>query len=68
MANDKTRKFSSLIVDDPIAIIENGNSITIDAENRVLNLDIPQQEIGVCLAKYAKLVCSASEGAITNKF
>jgi len=70
-------------VGGPIAIIENGDSITIDAENRVLNLNIPQQEIderlakwkapapketrGV-LAKYARLVGSASEGAVTDKF
>jgi len=70
-------------VGGPIAIIENGDSITIDAENRVLNLNIPQQEIDArlakwtapaprvtrgVLAKYAKLVCSASEGAVTDKF
>ncbi|HEB81353.1 MAG TPA: dihydroxy-acid dehydratase [Gammaproteobacteria bacterium] len=70
-------------VGGPIAIIENGDSITIDAENRTLNLNIPQEEIderlsrwtapapkenrGV-LAKYARLVCSASEGAVTDKF
>jgi dihydroxy-acid dehydratase len=67
----------------PIAIIEDGDGITIDAENRTLNLNISQQEIdkrlakwtapaaketrGV-LAKYARQVCSASEGAVTDKF
>jgi dihydroxy-acid dehydratase len=70
-------------VGGPIAIIENGDKITIDAENRVLNLDIPQQEIDArlakwkapapketrgVLAKYARLVSSASEGAVTDKF
>ena len=70
-------------VGGPIAIIENGDKITIDAENRVLNLDIPQQEIDArlakwkapapketrgILAKYARLVSSASEGAVTDKF
>jgi dihydroxy-acid dehydratase len=70
-------------VGGPIAIIENGDSITIDAENRVLNLNIEQQEIDArlakwtapapkvtrgVLAKYAKQVCSASEGAVTDKF
>jgi dihydroxy-acid dehydratase len=70
-------------VGGPIAIIENGDKITIDTENRLLNLDIPQSEIderlarwkapapketrGV-LAKYARLVSSASEGAVTDKF
>ena len=66
-----------------IAIIENGDGITIDAENRVLNLNIPQSEIDArlakwktpeiketrgTLAKYARLVSSASEGAVTDKF
>jgi dihydroxy-acid dehydratase len=70
-------------VGGPIAIIEDGDGITIDAENRVLNLNIPQQEIENrlnkwkapaaketrgTLAKYARLVSSASEGAVTDKF
>ncbi|HHO59379.1 MAG TPA: dihydroxy-acid dehydratase [Thiotrichales bacterium] len=70
-------------VGGPIAIIETGDSVTIDAEKRILNLNIPQQEIDArlakwtppaaketrgVLAKYAKLVCSASEGAVTDKF
>ena len=64
-----------------LAIIENGDTITIDAENRELKLHLEDQEInrrleqwqqpaprytrGV-LAKYAKLVSSASEGAVTD--
>jgi dihydroxy-acid dehydratase len=70
-------------VGGPIAIIEDGDSITIDTEKRVLNLNIPQQEIDArlskwqapaakenrgVLAKYARQVCSASEGAVTDKF
>ena len=67
----------------PLAIIKNGDSITIDAKKRTLNLDIPASEIkkrlkqwkkpkprytkGV-LAKYALTVTSASEGAVTDKF
>lgn len=67
----------------PIAIIEDGDTITIDAENNEINLGISDAEIqkrlsawtapepnvqrGV-LAKYAKTVGSASEGAITDKF
>lgn len=70
-------------VGGPIAIIKDGDPITINAEERTLSLDIPQQEIdsrlaswkkpspresrGV-LAKYAHQVCSASEGAVTDKF
>lgn len=71
------------IVGGPIAIIEDGDSITIDAENNEINLGISDKEIqqrlsawtapkpnvtrGV-LAKYAKTVGSASEGAMTDKF
>jgi dihydroxy-acid dehydratase len=70
-------------VGGPIAIIVDGDGITIDAENRQITLNLPQDEIekrlakwkapepgenrGV-LAKYARLVCSASEGAVTDKF
>lgn len=68
-------------VGGPLAIVQDGDSITIDAGNRQLSLDISDQEIanrlaswkkpapaytrGV-LAKYAKLVNSASEGAVTD--
>ncbi|MGM0541742.1 MAG: dihydroxy-acid dehydratase [Pseudomonadota bacterium] len=66
----------------PIALVENGDRITIDAETREISLDIsdaalaerrkswkqpaPHYARGV-LAKYAKLVSSASEGAVTDK-
>ena len=71
------------MVGGPIAIIENGDTITIDADSNEINLEISDEEIqkrlsawkapepnvkrGV-LAKYAKTVGSASEGAITDKF
>ena len=70
-------------VGGPIAVIEDGDGITIDAESRTLNLNISQDEIDArlakwttpaaketrgILAKYAKLVSSASEGAVTDKF
>ncbi len=64
-----------------IALVEEGDPITIDAERRILQLDVPDKEIarrraawkapapkytaGV-LFKYAKLVSSASEGAVTD--
>jgi dihydroxy-acid dehydratase len=64
-----------------IGLLENNDPITIDAENNLLTLDLPDEEIeqrkstwkqpepiekrGV-LAKYAKLVSSASLGAITD--
>jgi dihydroxy-acid dehydratase len=68
-------------VGGPIAVIENGDTIIIDAEKRQITLDIKDKELkarlkdwkqpkprytrGV-LAKYAKLVSSASEGAVTD--
>ena len=66
-----------------IGLVKNGDPITIDAKNNQLTLDLPKEEIeqrksswnkpkpkekrGV-LAKYAKLVSSASQGAITDGF
>lgn len=65
----------------PIALIKNGDKITIDAEKRQVNVDLSESELkrraknwkppkarykrGV-LAKYARLVSSASEGAVTD--
>ena len=65
----------------PLALIKNGDPITIDAEKRQLNLDISPAELkkrkrawkpmkprytrGV-LAKYASAVTSASLGAVTD--
>jgi dihydroxy-acid dehydratase len=64
-----------------IALVQNGDSITIDADKKLLTVNIPDAELearkgkwkhpplrverGV-LAKYAKLVKSASEGAVTG--
>jgi len=66
----------------PIALVENGDAITIDAETREISVAVsdavlaerrarwtqpaPLYTRGV-LAKYAKLVSSASEGAVTDK-
>jgi dihydroxy-acid dehydratase len=65
----------------PIAIVAEGDPITVDAERGVLDLDIPAAEIARRLAewkprepryktgvfaKYCKLVSSASEGAVTS--
>ncbi|HYA21270.1 MAG TPA: dihydroxy-acid dehydratase [Burkholderiales bacterium] len=68
-------------VGGPIALVQEGDSITIDAVKRVLQLDVPDAELarrkaawrqpkprftrGV-MAKYAKLVSSASLGAVTD--
>ena len=68
-------------VGGPIALVKNGDSITIDAEKRELTLEVPSAELkqrkkawkkpaprytrGV-LAKYAAHVTSASLGAVTD--
>ncbi|HKW30011.1 MAG TPA: dihydroxy-acid dehydratase, partial [Verrucomicrobiae bacterium] len=68
-------------VGGPIALVKNGDSITVDAEQRQINLDISATELkkrkqawkrpaprytrGV-LAKYAAHVTSASLGAVTD--
>ncbi len=65
----------------PISLIEDGDIVTIDVDRRALDLDVdaaildqrrvawrapePRYKAGV-LAKYAALVSSASEGAVTN--
>ncbi|WP_028622614.1 dihydroxy-acid dehydratase [Pseudomonas sp. Ant30-3] len=67
----------------PIALIEDGDRITIDAETRQITVQVSDAELaerktrwvrpesqykrGV-LAKYAKTVSSASEGAVTDKY
>src|SRR5205809_691003 len=64
-----------------LALVEEGDAITIDAERRLLQLDVPDELLarrrgrwqppvpkytsGV-LAKYAKLVSSARRGAVTD--
>jgi dihydroxy-acid dehydratase len=68
-------------VGGPIALVEEGDTITIDADRRLLQLEVAESEIerrraawtapepryrsGV-LAKYAKLVSSAASGAVTD--
>jgi len=67
----------------PIALVEDGDRIVIDAETRQITVDVSDTELaerktrwvrpesrykrGV-LAKYAKTVSSASEGAVTDKY
>ncbi|KAI4673097.1 uncharacterized protein J4E78_001603 [Alternaria triticimaculans] len=70
-------------VGGPIAVVQNGDMITIDAEKNRIDMDVEQEEIdrrlkewvapsmpvtrGV-LAKYARLVGDASHGAMTDLF
>jgi len=65
----------------PIALVKEGDSITIDAHRRLIQMNVPAKEIaqrrkkwkqpkprytrGV-LAKYIKLVSTASKGAVTD--
>jgi dihydroxy-acid dehydratase len=65
----------------PIAAVREGDTITIDVENRRMDVELSDAEIAArieaypipepthttgVLAKYAKLVSSAAEGAITR--
>lgn len=70
-------------VGGPIGIVRDGDEITIDAVSNEINLNIsaaeyesrmrayspppPRENRGI-LAKYARTVSSASEGAVTDKF
>jgi dihydroxy-acid dehydratase len=69
-------------VGGPIALVEDGDRITIDAVKRLITLDIGPDELEQrhrrwsprtgralhgALLKYARLVGSASEGAVTTK-
>jgi dihydroxy-acid dehydratase len=65
-----------------IALVLEGDTITIDADRRLIEVDVPAEELarrrsawspppprytrGV-LAKYARLVGSASRGAVTDQ-
>ena len=69
-------------VGGPLALVRNGDVITIDARARTITLEVPKKTLvarakawkppkprytrGV-LAKYARLVSSASTGAVTDR-
>jgi len=67
----------------PIAIVQDGDTITIDAQSHEVKLHLSDADIAArlaawnkpaprytrgLLAKYAKTVASASEGAVTDKY
>jgi dihydroxy-acid dehydratase len=69
-------------VGGPLALVKNGDPITIDAEKRELTLEVTGKELNArrkawkkpaprytrgVLAKYAAHVTSASEGAVTDE-
>jgi dihydroxy-acid dehydratase len=69
------------VVGGPLALVEEGDAITIDADRRELSMDVSQRDLerrrarwtppppryksGV-LAKYTRLVSSSSLGAVTD--
>ncbi|MGH2446211.1 MAG: dihydroxy-acid dehydratase, partial [Candidatus Limnocylindria bacterium] len=65
----------------PIAVVQEGDPVVIDVDARLLDLDVPADEVarrlaawsppeprytGGVMAKYAALVSSASDGAVTT--
>ncbi|KAK5075085.1 hypothetical protein LTS08_001833 [Lithohypha guttulata] len=70
-------------VGGPIALLQNGDEITIDAETRTLSVNLSDEELDArrakwtpprmpvtrgVMAKYAALVSDASHGAVTDLF
>ena len=68
-------------VGGPIALVKDGDIVNVDAVNRKLELEVDEEELAArraawqpipanytngALAKYAKLVGSASQGAVTG--
>ena len=66
----------------PIALVREGDSVTIDAARRELRINVAERELGArrtawkappprytsgVLAKYARLVSSSSQGAVTDQ-
>ncbi|CAK7265561.1 dihydroxy-acid dehydratase ilv3 [Sporothrix epigloea] len=67
----------------PIALVQDGDRIVIDAEQKVVDIDVPEDELesrrkqwkapplratSGTLRKYAALVSNASQGCVTDKF
>jgi dihydroxy-acid dehydratase len=65
----------------PIALVKNGDAITIDAYKRLIQLNVPAKELAArrkrwkqpkarytrgLLAKYMRQVSTASKGAVTD--
>jgi dihydroxy-acid dehydratase len=68
-------------VGGPIALVRAGDSITIDADQRLVSLNVPARELAArrrkwrqpkprytrgVLAKYIKVVSTAARGAVTD--
>lgn len=70
-------------VGGPIALLRDGDLVTIDSETQEISMDVPPEELAKrrsewtapplkaasgALAKYARLVSSAAKGAVTDLF
>jgi dihydroxy-acid dehydratase len=70
-------------VGGPIALVQEGDLVTIDAHQRLIQLNVPDEELARrrsawkqpaprytrgLMAKYMKLVSTASKGAVTDRF
>jgi dihydroxy-acid dehydratase len=70
-------------VGGPIALVKEGDSITIDAHKRLIQLNVSEDELAKrraqwkqpaprytrgLMAKYVKLVSTASKGAVTDRW
>ena len=69
-------------VGGPIALVKEGDSITIDAHKQLIQMNVPEEELAKrraawkqpeprykrgLMAKYVKLVSTASKGAVTDR-
>ena len=69
-------------VGGPLAVVEDGDTITIDSQTKTIDVHLTEEELDArlrrwqrpapratrgLLAKYARLVSSASEGAVTDR-
>ena len=76
-----TNVWSTTIAFGTIALVKEGDSITIDADKRLIQVNVSARELATrrkkwkqpkprytrgLLAKYVKLVSSASKGAVTD--
>ena len=67
----------------PIALVQEGDSITIDAHKRLIQLNVSEDEMAKrraawkqpaprytrgLLGKYTRMVSTASKGAVTDRF
>jgi len=77
------KKDNGRFICSPIALVHEGDSITIDAHKRLIQLNVSEEELGKrrtqwkqraprytrgLMGKYTKIVSTASKGAVTDLF